>query len=224
MKEKLLGLIMTGRAKEAEVFLPLVDDSPPPHPGEWTVKDTVAHLMSWRLEATGELESVRTGAPAPVVDDDDDVTNAGFYAQTHHLSAKSVLESAARSWDALAAAVSASTEEMLQAGRPQHPEIKLYLVVPENAIDHIADHLGYWYAEHGDNAAEEAAARWRYDINVATFDDHRRRGVEEYMLGRFFATHGRRDEASSRIEIALKLRPDLRKFAQEDPELKGLLR
>lgn len=223
MKEKLLGLIELGRRKEAEVLLPRVDDSGPPRPGEWTVKDTVAHLMSWRQEYVGEFDTALTGAPPPVVDDDDDVTNAGFYAQTHHLPAKTILESAAQSWDALIGAVSACTEDMLHGPRPGHPEIKLWMMVPQVAVDHVADHIEYWYADHGDPASEEATAMWRYDANVTTFNDDRRRGVEEYMLGRFYATHGRRDEAASRLETALKLRSDLRAFAEEDPELKELL-
>ena len=223
VKEKLLHLIEIGRQKEAEVLLPHVDDTEPSTPGQWTVKDTVAHLMSWRMEYVGEFDSALTGAPPPVVDDDDDVTNAGFYKETHHLPAKTILEAATKSWDALAGAVGKCTEKQLQGPRPGHPEIKLWMMVPQVAVDHLADHMEYWYADHGDPTSEEAAAMWRYDSNVRAFDDDRRRGVEEYMLGRFYATHGRRDEAASRLDRALQLRPDLRGFAQEDPELKGLL-
>ena len=223
MKEILLGLIAEGRRKESEVLLPHVDDSEPPTPGEWTVKDTIAHLMSWRQEYVGEIDSALTGAPPPVVDDDDDVTNAGFYAQTHHLAAQTIRESAAQSWDALAGAVRACTEDALQGPRPGHPEIKLWMIVPTVAVDHVADHIEYWYADQGDPASEEATAKWRYDTNVRAFSDDRRRGVEEYTLGRFYATHGRREEAASRLKNALRLRPDLRKFAEDDPELKGFL-
>jgi tetratricopeptide (TPR) repeat protein len=223
MKAKLLGLIEAGRKKEAEVFLPLVDDSAPARPGTWTIKDTVAHLASWREVAAGELDSVRTGAPAPEVADEDDVQNAKFYDQTHGEPARSILESAARSWVALAEAVKACSEEQLQAARPHHPQLKVWQVVPENAIDHVADHLGYLYSEQGDAAADENAAIWRYDVETAAFPEDRRRGVEEYMLGRFYASKGRRDEAVARLERALALRPELREFASKDPELAGLL-
>jgi len=223
MKAKLLGLIEAGRKKEAEVFAPLVDDSAPARPGSWTIKDTVAHLASWREVATGELDSIRTGAPAPEVADEDDVQNAKFYDQTHGEPARSILESAARSWDALAEAVNACTEEQLQAARPHHSQIKVWQVVPENAIDHVADHLGYLYSEQGDAAADENAAIWRYDVETAAFPEDRRRGVEEYMLGRFYASKGRRDEAVAHLERALALRPELREFASKDPELAKLL-
>ena len=223
MKAKLLGLIEIGRRKEAEVFLPSVDDSAPNRPGSWTIKDTVAHLTSWREEATGELDSVRTDAPAPEVADEDDVQNAKFYAQTHDRPARSILESAARSWDALAQAVNACTEEQLQAPRPHHPQLKVWQVVPENAIDHMADHLGYLYSEQGDAASDERAAIWRYDIETAAFPEDRWRGVEEYVLSRFYAGKGRLEEASNRLERALALRPDLRDYASQDPELAKLL-
>jgi hypothetical protein len=223
MKAKLLGLIEIGRKKEAEVFVPRVDDSAPARPGEWTVKDTVAHMTSWREEATGELDSVRTGAPAPEVADEDDVQNAKFYAQTHDEPARTILESAARSWDALAEAVNACTEEQLQAPRPHHPQLQVWQVVPENAIDHVADHLGYLYSGQSDAASDEKAALWRYDVETAAFPEDRRRGVEEYVLGRFYAGKGRLEEASNRLARALALRPELRDFARQDPELAKLL-
>ena len=222
MKAKLLGLIEIGRKKEAEVFVPLVDDSAPDRPGTWTVKDTVSHLTSWREVATGELDSVRTGAPAPDVADEDDVQNAKFYAQTHDEPARSVLESATRSWDALAAAVDACTEEQLQAPRPHHSQLKVWQVVPENAIDHMADHLGYWYADRRDAVSEEKVAMWRYDVEVAAFPEDRRRAVEEYVLARFYAAQGRIDEARARMKRSFELRSDLRDYAKNDPELAKL--
>jgi hypothetical protein len=223
MKEKLLGLIEVGRQKEADVFMPLVDDSEPSRPGEWTSKDTVAHLMSWRQIAAGELDAVRTGAAAPEVADDDDVQNAKFYAETHDLPARSILVAATESWEALAGAVSACTEEMLLSPRPHHPQLKVWQVVPENAIDHVADHVGYRYADQGDAASEEQAAIWRYDVETAAFTEDRRRGVEEYVLARFYAIHGRPDEAAAHLERGFQLRPDLRDYASNDPELKGLV-
>ena len=223
MKAKLLGLIEIGRNKEAEVFVPRVDDSAPAAPGQWTLKDTLAHLMSWRQVAAGELDAVRTGSPAPEVAGDDDTQNAESYAATHDLSARAVLDSAARSWDALAAAVSACSEEMLQAPRPHHPQLKVWPVVPENAVDHMADHLGYLYSDQGDAAADEKAAIWRYDVETAAFPEDRRRGVEEYVLARFYASKGHLEEASNRLERALALRPELREWAKQDPELAKLL-
>ena len=224
MKKELLGLIEIGRQKESDVLLSLVDDSPPGRPGEWTMKDTVAHLASWRRVAAGELGAVRTGDEAPSVDEDDDVTNARFYAETHDFPAKSILESAAKSWDELAAAVQACSEEMLLEPRPNHPQLKVWQVVPENAVDHIADHLGYLYADRGDLAAEEKAALWRYEVEVGAFPEERRRGVEEYVLARFYTGKGRREEARAHLERALALRPDLREFVNQDPELAKLLK
>ncbi len=212
MKDKLLRLIVTGRAKEAELFVPLVDDLPPSEPGRWTAKDQVAHMMSWREIAVLELDAVRTGGAAPVVDDDDDVTNAGFYADTHQLPAKAILESAASSWNSLEEAVTACTEDMLMAPRPGFPHLKAWKTVPEKAVDHLSDHLQYWYAEHGDAAAEDRAAMWRYEVNTAAFPEDRRVAVEEFALGQFFARRGRPEEARPHLQAALALRPDLRGF------------
>jgi hypothetical protein len=223
MKQKLLGLIEIGRQKENDLLLELVDDSAARRSGGWTMKDTIAHLASWRTVAAGELDAARTGGEAPLVDDDDDVTNAKFYAETHSFPARSILELAAKSWDELAAAVRACSEEMLLEPWPNHPQLKVWQVVPQNAVDHIADHLGYLYADQGDTAAEERAALWRYEVEVGAFPEDRRRAVEEYVVGRFYASKGRREEAVAHLERGLALRPDLREFAKEDPELAKLL-
>ncbi len=63
MKEELLRLLEIGRAKEVEEIVPLVDDSEPSKPGEWTVKDHLAHLSAWREAAAADIASVLHGTP-----------------------------------------------------------------------------------------------------------------------------------------------------------------
>ena len=121
MKAKLLDLIDAGRDKEAEALVPFVNDSAPEAPGRWTAKDQLAHLMSWRQVAIGELDAARTGGPVPDVSTDDDAENVRFYAQTHDQPARVIIETAATSWDAMAAAVSACSEETLEGPRPRRP-------------------------------------------------------------------------------------------------------
>jgi hypothetical protein len=219
MKQKLLALVDSGRRKEVETLFPNVDDTEPPVAGQWTTKDVVAHLTSWRRIAIAELDSGRTGSAVPEVDPDDDVQNARFYAETHHLSAHATLDAAARTWDDLEAAIERCTEDDLDGPRPRQPTQKLWQVVPNNTYYHVAEHLGYWYTDLGDDAAAEKAAIWGHDVAVATFAGDRQRGVAEYNLGCFYARRGRKDEALPYLASGFDLRPDLRDFAKQDSDL-----
>src|SRR5260370_33175679 len=98
MKAKLLDLIEAGRQKEAEGLLPHVDDSAPTRSGQWTVKDTVANLMSWRRIAIAQLDSVRTGREAPIVADENIDQNAGFHAQAGLTPARVFYQTPSKCW------------------------------------------------------------------------------------------------------------------------------
>ena len=219
MKAKLQRLIEAGRAKEAEVLMPNIDDSEPDVPGRWTTKDVVAHMTSWREVATGEINSLLTGSSVPEISDDDDLENEKFYARTHPLPAQSILESARHSWAELAAAVDACTEEDLLRPRPRYPSSqKLFHVVTGNYF-HVGEHIGYWYSDQGNQAEAEKAALWSYELVSSVMPEDERRGVAEYNLACFYAKQGQGAQALPHVARAFELRPDLRDSARTDSDL-----
>jgi hypothetical protein len=219
MKAKLLDLIDAGREKEAEALVPFVDDSAPESPGRWTAKDQLAHLTSWRQVAIDELDAARTGGPVPDVSTDSDAENVKFYARTHDQPAAVIIESAAGSWDAMAAAVSACSEEKLEGPRPRRPYQKLWMVVPLNVYYHLAEHLAYWSWDQDDDGAAERAVMWGHDLAIATFPDDRTRGAAEYNLACIYAQKGMADRALPLLKRGLELRPDLMEWAKTDTDL-----
>ncbi|HEV2218044.1 MAG TPA: hypothetical protein VGV88_10785 [Candidatus Dormibacteraeota bacterium] len=219
MKAKLLDLIDAGREKEAEALVPSVDDSEPDAPGRWTAKDQLAHLMSWRQVAIGELVAARTGGPVPDISNDDDLENAKFYAETHHQPARLIIEAAAGSWDAMAEAVSACSEETLEGPRPRDSDQKLWMVVPLNVYNHVAQHLAYWSSDRNDEAAAEEAAIWGHDLAIATYPDDRTRGAAEYNLACIYAQMGMAATAVPLLKRGFELRPDLVEWAKTDTDL-----
>ena len=219
MKAKLLDLIDAGRDKEAEALVPFVDDSPPESPGKWTAKDQLAHLMSWRQVANAELDAARTGGPVPDFSTDSDVENVKFYAQTHDQPAREVIETAAGSWDAMAVAVSACSEETLEGPRPRRPYQKLWMVVPLNVYNHLAEHLAYWSWERDDEAAAEKALTWGYDLAIATYPGDRTRGAADYNLACIYAQRGNAAKAIPLLKRGFALRPDLVEWAKTDTDL-----
>ena len=219
MKAKLLDLIDAGRDKEAEALVPLVDDSEPESPGQWTAKDQLAHLTSWRQVAVGELIAARTGGPVPDVSTDEDNENAKFYAQTHDQPARVIMEAAADSWDAMAAEVSACAEETLEGPRPRRPYQKLWMVVPLNVYNHVAQHIAYLNWDRDDEAAAERAAIWGHDLAISTFPDDRTRGAAEYNLACIYAQRGMADRAVPLLRRGFELRPDLVEWGKTDTDL-----
>lgn len=222
MKEKLRMLIDAARAKEEVTLVPRVNDAPPPVAGQWTAKDQLAHLTSWRAFAAGEVDANRRGEPMPDVSLDEDVANAKFFAETHDLPAAVVIERAHASWDGLAAAVDAAGEEVLLRPRLRRPNQPQWQTVPNNTWFHLAEHLGYWYSEQGDEAGAEDAAKWGYELAVTTYPEDRIKGMSEYNLACFYAKRGRSLEALPRLKLAFELRPELREAAKQDPDLEPI--
>ena len=221
MKQKLRDLINAGRDREESELVPHVDDAPPDEPGRWTAKDQLAHQMAWRQNAAAEIDAVRTGVPGPVVSDDSNVANAAIYDRTHHQPAASIRDAARSSWDQLAAAIEACSDDELAKPRIRHtttPEA-LWQLVPNDAYFHLAEHLVWWNSERGDEAAAEEAAKWGYEMATSTYPDDRNRGTVTYNLGCFYAVRGRAAEAVPFLRKGIELRPELHEWAKQDTDL-----
>src|SRR5260370_16875817 len=99
----------------------MADDSPPPEPGLWTIKDHLGHLTWWRMYAAEALDAVRTGSELPDVADDDDVQNAKIYAANKERSADAIKTDARASYDRLETAIAPLSNEDLIKPHPTHP-------------------------------------------------------------------------------------------------------
>lgn len=218
VKEGLRLVIAETRAREAQELLPLCDDSPRP-PGRWSARDNLAHMAAWRDHAASLLESVRDDTPPPAESEDFDAQNQEIFEASRDRSAAEVKAEVARSWDALEAALEACAEEDLHRPRPGRPGREAWEVVPGNTHGHLAEHLGYWYAEAGDPGAAEAAATWAHDLDNRAFPVDSARAVAAYNLGCFYARAGRAAEARPHLARALSLNPHLREWAREDADL-----
>jgi hypothetical protein len=230
MKEQLRALIKAGRRMEEADLLPHVDDREAAKPGEWTPRDQLAHLATYRESAASDIHQARAGNPSTEPTEDIDVRNAGIYEKTHHLPAASIRKSASESWDHLAAALEACSEEDLMKPRktfvpgfrltdePPDPEL-VWETIQGTANFHLADHVGYMHREMGDEAAAEATAKWSYDQASSMSTDDRSRGTAVYNLGCFFARRGRAAEALPYLKAGIELRPALREWAKQDTDL-----
>ena len=218
LKDSLLMLVAATREKEASDLLPHCDDSPP-EPGRWTAKDNLAHMSWWRDHAAHVIEAARTGEPGPKINDDLAVENARIHAATRELPAKTVLDEGHRSWERLTSAIQACPAEVLRGPRPGRPEQQAWEVIPGDTHFHLAEHLGYWHSERGEEEAAEAAAIWAHDLNNEAFSEPAPRGYAAYNLGCFFARHGRAHDAAPYLKEGIELVPSLREWARQDADL-----
>jgi hypothetical protein len=222
LRDRLLTTLDAARMRE-QALLDLCDDAPSTIPDRWTAKDNVAHLNTWREHAVRTLDAVRSGKPleAPLDDRDIDDTNAEIYA-AHRADPAAVVRSAHDStYAALIAAVSACTDEELQRERPGNGGA-VWRVVPGNGHAHVAQHLSYWYVEHDDPAAAEAAAIWAHALETGLFPEAEDRAVADYNLACFYARNRRVEEALPLIGRALRAQPDLRAWAAADPDIEPI--
>ena len=218
IKESLRLIVKETRAKETSDLLPFVDDSPSSIPGRWTAKDNLAHMSAWRVHAAESLQAARLHKDARDMGELD-VANAAIYAETKDLSADAVRDRSRRSWDALAAEIEACTVDDLHGSRPGQPERQAWEIVPGNTHGHLAEHLGYWHSERGDEASAEAAQLWQLGLDERAFDDPKQRGNAVYNLACYFARRGRTPEALPFLAQSFKLNPALREWAKQDHDL-----
>ncbi len=171
LRQRLVATIAAAREREHE-FLALCDDSPPPEPGLWTVKDHLAHLTAWRLNVAQLLDAGRTGSDPPDMDDDVQGSNARIYAGHRDKPAEEVRSNARAAYDTLEAALAAcSDEDLLQPHpRPRAAGVSLWQLIPGH-VHHVAEHLMFWHLEQGNEEAAEAAQLWVHGLDRAQFPE-----------------------------------------------------
>jgi Mycothiol maleylpyruvate isomerase N-terminal domain len=220
LKERLVRSLAAARTQEA-ALLASVDDEPPSEVGGWTAKDNIAHLNTWREHAVRALDAARLGKPfeGPAIDTDVDAQNAEIYEAHRGDSAEAVRTAAGDSYAALIEAVRACSEADLLHERPGGGG-PVWHVVPGNGHGHVAQHLSYWAADHGDPMGAEDAAKWGYALDGELFPEGQ--PIADYNFACFYARNGRADEALPLLQAALQSRPDLRAFALEDADIEPI--
>jgi hypothetical protein len=163
------------------------------------------------------VDSVRTGGePPPQVDDD--TQNAIIYAEYRDRPAAEILTAARQSWDRVAAAIEACSEDELMRPHPHGKDRTISDSGPANA-GHLGIHLMFWYRESGDDASAEAAMRWAYELEIAAPLDAKARAYASYNLACFYAVVGRAGEAVPLLRDSFDGAPELVDWAHKDADL-----
>jgi len=192
--------------------------------GEWSAKDVLAHLASWREV---EAERLRTGWRDRHADDAAGASVENDAGDTEdEVNARVQAERVGWAWDRVAAAAEASIdalEEAIAAAPAESLERSESAVagIGANGANHALGHL----PEIADLAGPDA--RPHVDALEAQVEAilgrgriaDRDAGVMIYNLACTASLAGRLDDARRMIADALRRRPDLRDWALEDPDL-----
>jgi hypothetical protein len=163
------------------------------------------------------VEAVRTGRePPPNVDDD--TQNAIIYEANRDRSAAEIRADARETWDRIAAAIAACSEDDLMRKHPHQPDRTLSDSAPSNG-GHLGLHLMGWYLESGDEAAAGAAMRWAYELETAAAADAKARAYASYNMACFYGRVGRAAAALPLLRESFKDAPELVDLAHRDPDL-----
>ncbi len=110
--------------------------------GEWTVKDTLAHISTWERWMIQWISSlIRSEKPDTPEPWDIDRMNAGIFVRVKNFSLSDVLEEFRQSyWDSLALAEGLSEEQLQMVYNDTWPVGPLWLGVAANTNYHYRDH------------------------------------------------------------------------------------
>jgi tetratricopeptide (TPR) repeat protein len=185
----------------------------------WTAKDHLAHTIFWKEYMSERLAAAERGETPVLIPDFQPVNEANFLVNRdrHWVD---LLAADARIHAELLARLDALAEDDLVD--PEHyPWRKgepLVLFVLGNSFWHAQEHLAQYLSDRGDLDAatqtHETFVRETTSSSLPTIAQ----AYAVYNLACFYATTGRNEQALTNLAEALRLRPALAEWSQQDPD------
>jgi hypothetical protein len=216
LREGLVEGLRAARATEREVYDALDPGARDavPGDGEWSPKDTLAHLAAWRSRQASVFAARREGRPDPRVPgaEIDDI-NAAFHDERADWSWDRVTADADTSLEELIAEVVAASDDVLD-------DPKNVASIMGDGPEHDLAHLGPLAS--GPGSPVLTLAETTHAILDRGGWPARAEAVARYNLACFHALGGNLDVARSLLRQALPAQDDLRELAPDDDDLVAL--
>ena len=186
----------------------------------WSVKDELAHVIAWQLNSLARIAALLHAEPVPDFSDYHTI-NEAIYKTNHDRTLAEIAAEGDRAYTDFTALVHSSSEDDLT-----HPlrfldkeSSTLAAEITSNGLEHPVLHYADYYRRHGDLTK----AMQVYEASVAAVADWPEQyGLARYNLACFYALNGQADQAIAALSDALRLRPDLRDWSQQDTDLVSL--
>ena len=192
----------------------------------WSAKDMVANIAAWKQLQTGKLATAIRGETPPEWKDMALVNqmNADIFLKYREYSWQQVMQEAEQSYEALVAQVESLSEEELTDGQRYewNGGEALYGETLGNGVWYPYTCITRYYQQGGENARAIGVYETLVEAirQVAISDDMI--GGAYYNLACICATSGQPEKAIVALSEALRLRPSLAEWAQQDSDLQSL--
>jgi len=222
LKTRLMQLLDLNRAFQQQLIADLdpVERTAPGTWENWSIKDELAHVIAWQLNALARMAALVHAEPIPDFDETEKINHAIYDTNRDRTLAEIAAEGDRAYADFAQLIASLSEEELSQPARfsAQEPR-SLAVQILGNGYEHPIVHYADYYRRHG-NLAQ---ATQLHEASVAAVADWPERyGIARYNLACFYALSGQKEKALRELREALQLRPDLSEWSQQDTDLVSL--
>jgi tetratricopeptide (TPR) repeat protein len=222
LKTRLIQLLDLGRSFQQQLIADL-DPAQRNAPGtweNWSVKDELAHVIAWQLNALARIAALMHAEPIPDFSDYPTI-NRRIYDTNRDRTLADIAAEGDRAYADFKALVESSSADDLSRPLPfsEKETSTLSAQLIGNCLEHPVLHYADYYRRHGDLPR----ALHVYDASVAAVADW----PDQYALARynqacFYALNGQAEQALAVLGEALRLRPDLVEWSKQDADLDAL--
>jgi hypothetical protein len=188
---------------------------------QWSVKDMLAHLAFWGNHFNEQLMKAQAGEAVPMAGDYYEILNDGVLLRNLDKPFET-----ARSEERAAFQQTVKLLEGIDADDLCDPKYLEFLngrPLLDRALGtecwHVLLHVSDHFTQKGDLAKAERM-QVAYTEKLKDFPGWRANAV--YNLACFFSLHGMKEKAYENLEIAFRERPELKEWAQKDPDMKPI--
>ena len=223
LKEKMLKLFGAMREELDQMIEGLSDEEKKKYGSmaQWSAKDMLAHLAFWGSHFNEQVQKAQAGEHVPMEGDYYEILNDAVLIRNqekHYDPARSEEQAA---YD--------QTIRLLEAIDPDDLNDPNYLEFTNNRplIDralgtecwHVLSHLSDYYAGQG-NLEKAEDLQVSFTEILKSFPGWKANAF--YNLACFYSLHGMKEKAFKNLEAAFKERPELKDWAQKDPDIRPI--
>lgn len=188
---------------------------------EWSAKDMLAHLAFWGSHFNEQIRKAQLGEAVPMAGDYYEILNDGVLLRNLDTPFET-----ARAEEQTAYEETMGILDGIDADDLNDPKFLEFLnsrSLVDRALGtecwHVLAHVSDYYVKKGDmQKAEELQVS--YTEKLQDFPGWRANAA--YNLACFYSLNGMKEKAYKNLEIAFQERPELKEWAQKDPDMKPI--
>jgi tetratricopeptide (TPR) repeat protein len=223
IKKEMLDLFRSLRKELAEIL----DSLNEPQKQEcgslqrWGAKDMLVHLAFWGDHFNRQVEAARAGKPVPDAGDYYEIINDGILLRNKGRTFEEArLEEETVFARSIALLETENPDDLVDTQKYAHMKGRSLL---DSALGtecyHVAAHISDYYLKEG-FYNKAAWLQEEYTEKLLAFPDWNANAY--YNLACFYSLNGKVEKALGNLELAFKVKPDLKEWAKKDPDIDPL--